>query len=76
MSDRPRVVSVSAAEPPHRYAQAELLEQVRDRVLGPCWQTRPEAAEGAREIERLFVASRVEHRQQIVSLSLHNRIAL
>jgi len=73
MSDRPRVVSVSAAEPPYRYAQAELLEQVRDRVLGPCWQTRPEAAESAREIERLFIASRVEQRTSAVPPGYYDR---
>src|SRR5438034_3901602 len=73
MSGNPRILSVGVAELPRRYPQAEVLDHLRDRVLGPHWRTRLDAAESARRIERLFSASGVEHRGSVVQPAYYDR---
>ena len=68
MTSSPRILSVGVAHPAHVYQQDWLRDRFRERVLGPDWQQRPEAAEQERQIERLFAATRVRTRQTAVDL--------
>lgn len=68
MASSPRILSVGVAQPPHEFRQDWIRERFCERVLGPSWQQRPEAAEQGRQIERLFEATRVRTRQMAVDL--------
>ncbi len=68
MTTSPRILSVGVAHPAHVYQQDWLRARFCERVLGPGWQQRPEAAEQGRQIERLFAATRVRTRQTAVDL--------
>ncbi len=62
MPEPPRIASLATALPPQARAQAELLEFALTCLLGESWRARPAALAQARQIERLFRASRVERR--------------
>jgi predicted naringenin-chalcone synthase len=68
MPNHPRLLAVSAAHPAQSFAQADLLEVLRESVLGPRWDTRPATVERGRQIARLFAASGVARRQSVVDL--------
>jgi alkylresorcinol/alkylpyrone synthase len=68
MGRRSRIYAIASAYPPHRYSQETIARYVQDRTLSPGWQERPEAAAQARQIERIFAASRVERRQSAIDL--------
>ena len=63
-----RIVACASAYPEHHYSQDEVLSYARDYTLGPNWQANPQATEHARQMERLFRASKVEQRQSVVDL--------
>ncbi len=68
MATSPRIIASAGAYPEHRYTQDQVLRYTCDYTLGPDWQTNPRTAEHARQMERLFQASRVEQRQSVVDL--------
>jgi predicted naringenin-chalcone synthase len=61
-----RIAAVGAAYPPYHLRQEDVCDAVRGYVLGPDWRGRPESAEAAHRIERLFRASGVRERQSVV----------
>jgi alkylresorcinol/alkylpyrone synthase len=71
--NHPRILSVATAQPAHRYSQLEILEFVRERMLGQSWAIGPEEERSARQLERLFASSRVEQRQSVVDLHEYYR---
>ena len=71
MSTHPRIASIGTAYPPFHYRQADHLTYAREAILGPDWAVRPELAERARLIERLFTAAGVEQRQSAVNLGAY-----
>lgn len=68
MSISPRIIASACAYPEHSYTQDQVLSYARDYTLGPDWRANPQAAEQARQMERVFRASRVEQRQSVVDL--------
>ncbi|MGZ3666331.1 MAG: hypothetical protein ACXVDA_17820, partial [Ktedonobacterales bacterium] len=68
MTISPRIIASACAYPEHSYTQDQVLSYARDYSLGPDWRTNPQAVEHARQMERLFRASRVEQRQSVVDL--------
>ena len=64
----PRIVSLATAAPPWRHTRESLLTFVRERMLGEDWAGHHETREQARQIERMFLASKVESRQVCVDL--------
>lgn len=68
MSISPRIIASASAYPKHHYTQDQVLGYARNYTLGPDWRTNPQAAEQARQMERLFHASRVEQRQSVIEL--------
>lgn len=68
MTTYPRIAALATAAPPWRHTRESLLAFVRERVLGVQWSEREEAREEARQIERRFLASKVESRQVCVDL--------
>ena len=67
-SVHPRIVSTATAHPPHHYSQAAILDFAREQLLGAGWQRRPEAAQRARQMERIFTTSRVDERQVVIDI--------
>lgn len=67
----PRILTVASAHPRFEYPQAEVLCYAQESILGADWRERPEAVETARQMERLFLASRVEHRQSVIELPVY-----
>jgi predicted naringenin-chalcone synthase len=57
---------VAAAHPPYRYSQSTACTAVQRHTLGSDWPSRPEAAETAQRIRRLFDASGVHERASAV----------
>jgi predicted naringenin-chalcone synthase len=71
MTIYPRFAALATAAPPWRHTRESLLTFVRERMLGKEWAERGEAREQARQIERMFLASRVEARQVCVDLDTY-----
>jgi predicted naringenin-chalcone synthase len=63
VTNSPRILSLATALPPHAHPQADLLAIALTHLLGEDWARREGLAAQARQIERLFRASRVEHRR-------------
>lgn len=61
-----RVVSSASGWPPIRRSQAEMQSLVSDLLLDPGWEQRPELADEAQRVRRLFEASGVQHRQGVI----------
>src|SRR5512146_2471512 len=59
MTTYPRIAALATAAPPWRHTRESLLTFVLERMLGKDWDTRREAREQARQIERMFLASKV-----------------
>lgn len=68
MTTNPRILSLATARPPFEYTQEAISAGALERVLGADWRARPELAERARQLARLFEATRVERRQFAVDL--------
>ncbi|HEX9412708.1 MAG TPA: type III polyketide synthase [Ktedonobacterales bacterium] len=68
MPKRPRILSLATALAPHKYEQRDMLTAAREYLLGSDWAERPDAAERAHLIERLFIGSQVQRRQSVVDL--------
>ena len=68
MATHPRILTVASAHPRFEYPQADVLRYAQESILGAGWHERPEAVETARQMERLFLATRVEHRQSVIEL--------
>jgi len=66
MSDFARILAVGAAHPWYCYRQEDACRSVCAQVLGSDWAERPEVAETAQRIERLFTASTVRERQSVI----------
>jgi alkylresorcinol/alkylpyrone synthase len=66
--EHPRIQALATALPPHAHQQSEILEFALGYLLGDGWQGRPADVAQARQIERLFRASRVERRQVAVEM--------
>ena len=64
----PRIVSLGTAAPPHEIPQDHVLAFAKSRLLGEGWEDDAELRTAARQMERLFAASRVECRQSVVDL--------
>jgi predicted naringenin-chalcone synthase len=62
----PRIRAVATAHPPYRYSQSTLCDAVQRHTLGPEWSSRPETAETAQRIQRLFDASGVRERASAI----------
>lgn len=71
MTTYPRIAALATASPPWRHTRESLLTFVLERMLGKDWDTRSEAREQARQIERVFQASKVEARQVCVDLDAY-----
>jgi predicted naringenin-chalcone synthase len=63
VNDRPRILSLATALPARAHRQDELLDIALTHLLGEGWNGREDTAAQARQIERLFRASRVEQRR-------------
>ncbi|HEV2235952.1 MAG TPA: type III polyketide synthase [Ktedonobacterales bacterium] len=68
MNVYPRILALASALPPTTLLQDEILEVALAYLLGAEWRERPEALARAKQIERLFRASRVERRQVAVAI--------
>ncbi|HST86824.1 MAG TPA: hypothetical protein VLJ14_00495, partial [Ktedonobacterales bacterium] len=68
MAIYPRILTVASAHPRFEYPQPDVLRYAQDSILGDGWHERPEAVETARQMERLFLATRVERRQSVIEL--------
>jgi predicted naringenin-chalcone synthase len=68
MTTHPRIAALATAAPPWRHTRESLLTFVRERMLGKDWSLRRETREQGRQIERMFLASKVEARQVSVDL--------
>ncbi len=68
MRTYPRIAALATATPPWRHTRESLLTFVRKRMLGEDWAVRRESREEARQLERMFQASKVEERQVSVDL--------
>lgn len=64
----PRILTIASAHPRFDYTQAAVLRYAQDAILGEGWRERPETIETGRQMERLFLATRVEHRQSAIDL--------
>ena len=69
MTAYPRIAALATAAPPWRHTRESLLRFVREHLLGEDWEAQPEAREWARQLDRMFQASRVEARQVCVDLA-------
>jgi predicted naringenin-chalcone synthase len=69
----PRILGIASAAPSYHYDQATALATVQRHILGKHWPQRPELADRAEAMARLFAASRVEHRQGVVDLATYYR---
>lgn len=67
----PRIVALTSAAPPWRHTRESLLAFVRERMLGAGWGERAESRDQARQIERMFLASKVATRQVCVDLDAY-----
>ncbi len=68
-----RIVSSATASPTHNYRQETLINEFCRRLFGNDWADRPDVKEHVHAIERMSVASRVEHRQMAVEgISYHS----
>ena len=63
-----RIVGLTTATPANDYPQEALRDALCYRLFGDDWAARSDVAESVRLIERLYAASRVEHRQMAVEL--------
>ncbi len=68
LATHPRILTIASAHPCFDYTQADVLRYAQDCILGEGWRERAEAVETARQMERLFLATRVEHRQSAIDL--------
>ena len=71
MRGSPRIAALATAASPWRHTRESLLRFVCEHMLGPHWEEQPELRERARQLDRLFVASRVESRQVSVDLDAY-----
>lgn len=71
MSGHPRILSLTAVQPPYDHSQAVVLACAQDRTLGPSWRDDPHGIERGRQMERLFAATRVERRQSALDLAAY-----
>ena len=71
MRTYPRIAALATATPPWRHTRESLLTFVRKRMLGEDWAMRRESREEARQLERMFQASKVEERQVSVDLDTY-----
>jgi alkylresorcinol/alkylpyrone synthase len=69
----PRIAALATATPPYHYRQRDYLLYAREAILGPEWSVRPELAENARLMERLFDVTGVEYRQSAIDLGAYYR---
>lgn len=67
----PRIAALATAAPPWRHTRESLLRFVRDHMLGKDWEAQPELRERARQLDHLFLASKVESRQISVDLDTY-----
>lgn len=68
LATHPRILSIASAHPRFDYSQAAVLRYAQESILGEGWHERPETAETGRQMERLFLATKVERRQSAVDL--------
>ncbi len=68
MTTSPKIVALATATPPRNHTRESLLAFVCDHTLGKDWDKQRELRERARQIERIFLASKVEARQLSVDL--------
>ena len=68
MTTYPRIAALATAAPPWRHTRESLLTFTRKRILGEDWEKRRESREAASQLERMFLASKVEERQVCVDL--------
>ncbi len=68
MTNNPRIVALATATPPWHHTRESMLAFVYARILGKDWAAHEELREQARQIERLFLASKVDSRQLSVDL--------
>lgn len=68
MATHPRILSIGTADPPYLYSQDVMLDLSRLALLGLDWSSRPEVADQAQMIGRLFAATKVEQRRSAVDL--------
>ncbi|MGZ3639205.1 MAG: hypothetical protein ACXVCX_15360, partial [Ktedonobacterales bacterium] len=68
MTISPHIIASACVYPEHSYTQDQVLNYARDYTLGPDWHANPQAVERARQMERIFRASRVEQRQSVVDV--------
>ncbi|HET7036427.1 MAG TPA: 3-oxoacyl-[acyl-carrier-protein] synthase III C-terminal domain-containing protein [Thermomicrobiaceae bacterium] len=61
------IAGLGSANPAYCYAQPDLRDALCSMLLGDDWAERPDAAEVQR-IERVFAASRVEHRRMALEV--------
>lgn len=69
MTACPRILALAPALPPRAYTQPELLSFALAYLLGRDWRADAEHAARARQIERLFHASRVERRHVAIDMA-------
>ncbi|HEY7982869.1 MAG TPA: type III polyketide synthase [Ktedonobacterales bacterium] len=75
MNEYPRILALASALPPATHRQDEILEYALVYLLGRDWSERAETLARAKQIERLFHASRVERRQIAVEIeTFYDRI--
>lgn len=68
MTVNPRIASLATASPPWHHTRESLLTFVREHMLGNDWATQPVSRDQARQLDRMFKASKVETRQVCVDL--------
>jgi predicted naringenin-chalcone synthase len=68
VNEYPRILALAAVVPPATYQQDQLLDFALTYLLGSDWRADASAAARARQIGRLFHASRVEQRQIAVAI--------
>lgn len=71
MRGSPRIAALATAVPPWHHTRESLLRFVCEHMLGPDWAEQPELRERARQLDRLFAASRVEGRQVSIDLDAY-----
>ncbi len=73
MRQFPRILGIATATPSRRYDQDAVLAFLQDNMLGKQWRQHPDLVARGAEYERLFVASRVEHRHSAIDLPSYYR---
>jgi len=67
----PRILTVASAHPRFEYPQADVLRYAQESILGANWHERPESVETGRQMERIFLATKVERRQSVIELPVY-----